>query len=67
MIAEMQLGTFSHAHCFNCKKTAEIDKFEYRKNIIASNDAGMELIQLVIICPVCKDEHCEGLFPHEIN
>lgn len=66
MTADLQLGTFSHAHCFNCKMTAEIGKFGWRKNVIVASE-GIELIQLRIICPICKDEHCEGLFPHELN
>lgn len=61
MKTEMNFGTFSHAHCFRCNKTAEIGKFDYRKKVIASNDAGMELIQLVIICPVCKDKTMKTL------
>lgn len=65
---DLQLGSFSHAHCFNCKYRATIDKFDWRKNVIAKGvDNEMELIQLRIICPVCKDEHCDGLFPNEMN
>ena len=66
MTADLQLGTFSYAHCFNCKYFAEIGKFDYRKNIMAKNDVA-EVIHLVIICPICHDEHCEGLFPNEVN
>lgn len=65
----IKFGNFTHAHCFNCKLTALIDKFDYRKNVISSsNETGqLELIQLIIICPICRDEHCEGLFPHDVN
>jgi hypothetical protein len=65
MKTDIQLGSFSHAHCFNCKYLAEVDKFDWRKNVIAAS--GMELIQLRLICPICQDEHCEGLFPNEVN
>lgn len=67
MNAELQLGSFSHAHCFNCKYRSVIDKFELRKNVIGGNEEGLELIQLIIVCPICRDEHCEGLFPHDVN
>lgn len=63
---ELQLGTFSHAHCFNCKHTAKIEAFGWRKNVIVAGE-GVELIQLRIICPICQDQHCEGLFPHDVN
>jgi hypothetical protein len=66
MTADLQLGSFTHAYCFNCKHLADIDKFEWRKNVIVVNE-GIELIQLRIICPICQDQHCEGLFPHEVN
>lgn len=69
-MTDIQLGFFSHAHCFRCNYTAQFDKFEFRKNIIdktENTEVLMELIQLRIICPICKDEHCEGLFPHDVN
>lgn len=63
---DINLGTFTHAYCFNCKYMATIDKFDWRKNVIAKSEFG-ELIQLRLICPICNDEHCEGLYPHEAN
>lgn len=45
---------------------AEIERFDLRKNVIGKNE-NAEVIQLIIICPICKDEHCEGLFINEVN
>ena len=63
---DLQLGPLTHASCFKCKYFADIDKFDWRKNVISKTDT-LELIQLVIICPVCRDENCEGLYPNEVN
>jgi len=63
---DLNLGSFSHAHCYRCKHTGEIDKFGWRKSVIVASE-GLELIQLRLICPICSGQDCEGLFPHDVN
>lgn len=64
----MHFSTFTHAKCRRCGRFGKLDSFEVKNEVIGVSDCGnMSIEQLVIKCPLCGDDHCEGVFQDEIN
>jgi hypothetical protein len=66
MKADVQFGSFTHAKCFNCNHLGQIESFD-SVSIDIAKSTNITMTQLVLICPICKDQHCEGVFPNEVN
>ena len=66
MTADMQLGGFSHAKCFNCGYLGGIQNFSMEKTQEQKNEY-MEFYIPVYSCPMCGERPCEALFADEVN
>lgn len=71
MNTQIQLGNFTHGHCFKCGHMGSIGNFESKKINEAKSEGEdgmtMEFFQLILKCPMCGDEFCEAIFPNEVN
>jgi hypothetical protein len=68
MNTQMQFTTFTHGKCTKCGYLALTDRFEHRQEVLGeSEDGSIGMYRLVLVCPICSDEFCEGVFPNEVN
>lgn len=64
------IGTsFTHAECLNCGHTAKIETFgSFEMKMNKNEDSKLiQMTQVIVICPICQDDHCVGLFPSDLN
>lgn len=70
MNTNMQLGSFTHAKCMNCGHLGKIESFDSKENpnvTFENIPDGIQVSCPVFICPICKSDSTEALFPNEVN
>lgn len=70
MTIDMQQTNFSHAKCLHCGHLGKIETFETMKDtrVTFTHVEGFgEPMAIVFVCPICKSQNTEALFPNEIN